>query len=225
VSKPAVHAILTHGYGDSSATWTAQLDAFGRSAAIDSAQAWDLPGHGERRGDPTGQTTMATAVAELAALAAGSPRPLLVGHSAGGYLSLRATIERSIPAIGLVLMSTGPGYRRTSEMSRWNDSMGRLTVAAGLAAHAVDLVTMVDSLVIDHLGAVETPVLVISGDQDRPAYLLGSSYLARTLPNVRSVSIAGAGHDPQRSHPERVNQAVLDFVVELGRDAGDSARA
>jgi pimeloyl-ACP methyl ester carboxylesterase len=218
VTRRPLGTILTHGYTDSAATWSAQVDALTRSADIDPVRAWDLPGHGDRRDDPDADTTMAAAVAELTALAGHSPRPLLIGHSAGGYLSLRAIIDGSITAAGLVLISTGPGFRQPTEMARWNESMRRLAASGGFGRHTVDLVTMVDSVVIDGLSGLDIPVLIISGGQDRPAYQAGSSYLARRLPNARPMVVAEAGHHPHRSHPEAVNRAVLDFAAELGRD-------
>jgi proline iminopeptidase len=56
------------------------------------------------------------------------------------------------------------------------------------------------------------PTLIIDGDQDvRPRWAVDS--LAEALPNVRRVTLAGAGHLPWVEDPEGFRQAVARFLM------------
>jgi 3-oxoadipate enol-lactonase len=56
------------------------------------------------------------------------------------------------------------------------------------------------------------PVLLVTGDRDERVILRIADTLAARLPDVRRVTIPGAGHAPNLERPERFNEAVLDFL-------------
>src|SRR5690348_12603222 len=93
-ARAPISLIATHGYGDSSAVWSPLLAALsGLASAPVEAQAWDLPGHGSRRAGRLGPHDINTVTEELRLRAARSPRPpVLLGHSLGGYVSLRCAL-------------------------------------------------------------------------------------------------------------------------------------
>jgi pimeloyl-ACP methyl ester carboxylesterase len=135
----------------------------------------------------------------------------------------------------LVLVDTGPGYRKDEPRAGWNEMCEAYAVAferdglAGLASaspevaaashrSAVGLVhaargilTQHDSAVVDHLPAIDVPTLVIVGSKDRP-FLAGSEYMARKIPGARLVVIDGAGHAPMLTHPAEFESALRDFL-------------
>ena len=71
------------------------------------------------------------------------------------------------------------------------------------------------------LATISIPVLVIHGDQDRvlPDQATGSR-LPALLANTRSTVIAGGPHAIIWTHAEEVNQALLDFIGQLGQAGG-----
>jgi len=58
----------------------------------------------------------------------------------------------------------------------------------------------------------ERPVLLTSGDQSPPAFAPVIARLAEALPRAEVVTLAGAGHVPQVTHPELYVETVAAFV-------------
>jgi non-heme chloroperoxidase len=73
------------------------------------------------------------------------------------------------------------------------------------------------------LATISIPVLVIQGDQDR---ILPYEATGRRLPdllhNTRSTIIAGGPHAIIWTHADEVNQALLQFIGQLGQADGQS---
>lgn len=68
--------------------------------------------------------------------------------------------------------------------------------------------------VIDRLGEIDVPALVIVGEKDE-AYLRASEVLAKRMPRAQREVIPGAGHVVNLDEPEAFTEAVLRFVVGL----------
>jgi pimeloyl-ACP methyl ester carboxylesterase len=82
--------------------------------------------------------------------------------------------------------------------------------ASGLAAAARCLVTH-DTR--PHLGQIETPTLILVGEDDRetpPAY---AQYLADHIPGARLAVVPAAGHISNLEQPDRVNRLLLEFLA------------
>jgi pimeloyl-ACP methyl ester carboxylesterase len=174
---------------------------------------WDLPGHGCRR-DETADLSRTCAEVELRETVAATEAPrALIGHSAGGYLTLRVTLQAPRLAAALVLIGTGPGFRSMDRMADWNGQMARLAAANEMPSASVALVEMHDSLVIDRLEQIEVPVLVIVGTEDRPEYVKGARYLADHIPGATLRMLENAAHDPHRSHPADLASAITEFLA------------
>jgi pimeloyl-ACP methyl ester carboxylesterase len=69
--------------------------------------------------------------------------------------------------------------------------------------------------VIDQLGDIDVPALVIVGEHDE-AYLRAAEVMAARLPRAEAVTIPGAGHVVNIEAAERFNAAVLGFLERLG---------
>lgn len=207
--------LLTHGLGDSAATWAEVRPAL---EARHHVRTWELPGHGGRLHDVPDDYDLRHAAAELEAVVHGATPPVvLVGHSAGGYASLRCAVVLDAPVVGVVLISTGPGFRRQSDMSRWNEAMDRLADRLWLPAGTGRIAHQHDAAVIEALPGSRVPALVIQGSDDVPQYRAGSDYLLRHLPAAEGVEIPNAKHDPHRTHPDLVARSILDFADAVTR--------
>jgi pimeloyl-ACP methyl ester carboxylesterase len=204
---PAV--VFTHGFGRTGDTWARQADAL---AADHHVVTWDLRGHG-RSAAPARAYTREDALADLAAvvdaaMAAGGGPALLVGHSLGGDFSLAYTLGRRQTVRGLALLSTGPGFRNPDSMAKYNRGVTTMAAAAGLADNAANVGYHHDSMVIDRLGEITCPTLMICGVEDRPVYVIGVRYLPERLPDARLVEIEGAAHEPHVDKPDEVTAAL-----------------
>jgi pimeloyl-ACP methyl ester carboxylesterase len=212
--RPPVHLIATHGYGDSAAVWPPLLAALRATVRVPvETQVWDLPGHGDGRAGPLGRHDIDTVTEELRLRAAASPRPpVLLGHSLGGYLSLRCALTTDAPVHAVVVVSTGPGFRKPHARAQWNATMDRLTSKLGLAAETAAIAYMSDGQVLERLPDGRIPALVVRGAADRPEYLAGGAVIAGRWPGARLVDIPGAAHEPHKTHPTEVAGVIARFL-------------
>ena len=231
-SGPAI--LLTHGFAASShmyAATVADLSSDYRTIT------WDIRGHGKSDAstDPA-DYSVAASLDDMAAIldSAGAARAVLVGHSLGGYLSLEFALAHPERVDGLVLLDTGPGFRKDEGRARWNEmaegyatdlderglnglpasaelDTGVHRSAVGLALAARGILRQRDGHVLEALPTIATPTLVVVGEHDAP-FLAGSGYMAAKIPGARLVTIAGAGHAPPVTHPHEFNAALREFL-------------
>jgi 3-oxoadipate enol-lactonase len=205
--------VLTHGYGQTRSVWNAQVAHLSQGHEI---RSWDLPGHGLQPPPQASGFDVDDLVRELeSVIRSCSAPPVLVGHSVGGYLSLRCALTSTTPLLGLVLISAGPGFRSPDGMQEWNGRIDRITSRLGMSAGTGRAIYMKDTLVVDRLASLALPTLVITGGQDREIYRRGCTYIAGQLPNGGLLTVADAAHSPHETHPELVNAAITEFVGNL----------
>jgi pimeloyl-ACP methyl ester carboxylesterase len=198
--------VLTHGLGDDSGTWAGIPDILARRHTV---LSWDLPGHGRSAPpDPRNPYSWKEAVADLLDLVLElGPPVLLVGHSLGGYLSLRLTLEYPELVRSLVMISSGPGFRDAEARRRWNDWVDRAAARMGVSAGVARVARHSDGWVIDHLPNLDRPTLVIVGEHDA-RFQAGAEYMVRASAACTLDVIPGAGHHPQRSSPSAVAHLI-----------------
>lgn len=208
--------VFIHGLGASTETWLAcrnLLEDRYRVAAL------DLPGHG--------RSTVTTEPSEYTrdrvlqhldrVLADLGGRAVLVGHSLGGYLSLAYAATRPGVLRGAVVLNTGPGFRDPAKREEWNDRSRRNAHRFAVPEPVADLNLQDDSIVMDRLTSIETPILFIAGAMDRPEYAAAGAYIERKMPSARLIVVPEAGHVPHESHPEIVAAHIDQFVSEQPR--------
>ena len=236
--------LLTHGYSATGEMWRGQREAFSSRFRL---ITWDMRGHGlsDSPADPAAYSEAAT-VADMAALLdlASTHRAIVGGLSLGGYMSLafhRAHPER---VRALLVIDTGPGFRRDEPREAWNanalrtaekfetEGLARLAAgspemrqarhrdARGLAQAARGMLTQRDARVISSLPEIAVPALVVVGADDTP-FLAAADYMAGKIPGARKAVIAGAGHAVNIDQPEAFNAAVLSFLAEAGLDRAE----
>jgi 3-oxoadipate enol-lactonase len=100
--------VFLHGIGGAARGWRGQLEFFGdRYLAI----AWDMPGYGGSSPLTTVSiATLADALGQFLREFAGSPKPILVGHSIGGMIVQQWLANNPVAAEAAVLAQTSPAF-------------------------------------------------------------------------------------------------------------------
>lgn len=231
-SGPAV--LLSHGFGATSAMFDPNLPALAGHQVI----TWDLRGHGASQSpaDPecysaaSAQADMEALINEHNIISA-----VLGGHSLGGYLSLSFTLAFPDLVRALILIGTGPGFRKDEAREAWNrrafgtadrlagqgvaalgsgSELGTHTDVQGLILAAKGTLTQHDAHVMDGLPDIRVPALIVVGENDTH-FLAAADYMAAKIPAARKVVIEGAGHAPNIDQPERFNAEITTFLAEV----------
>jgi|TARA_Y100000780_G_scaffold56654_1_gene48989 pimeloyl-ACP methyl ester carboxylesterase len=184
-------------------------------AANHAVTTWDLRGHGDSETPAPGEYTRAHALGDLTAVLDHAGRPaVLMGHSLGGYLSLAHAVNHPDEVAGLVLVATGPGFRKAEAREQWNASVRASMEKLDLPAGADELSMHTDAHVIDHLADIEVPVLVLLGEHDA-RFAASASLFERDL-NVReTVVVPDTGHMVHVKAPTECAAAVRRFLAGL----------
>jgi pimeloyl-ACP methyl ester carboxylesterase len=234
--------ILTHGYSSTCEMWRGQIEALSKHHKL---VLWDIRGHGQSDypEDPKAYSEALT-VADIGALLdeVGADSAIVGGLSLGGYMSLafyRAHPER---VRALLIIDTGPGFRKDDAREVWNKraldtaerferdgladlragSRERSTMshrdASGLARAARGMLTQHDARVIEVLPDIKVPSLIVVGADDAP-FLAAADYMAAKIPGAAKVVIPSAGHAVNIDQPQAFIDAVLPFLDGLPRAA------
>jgi pimeloyl-ACP methyl ester carboxylesterase len=234
--------ILTHGYSSTSAMWTGQVEALSKHHKL---ILWDMRGHGQSDyPDSPSAYSEALTVGDIAALldAVGVGKAIVGGLSLGGYMSLAFYRAHPKRVSALLIIDTGPGFRKDDAREVWNKraldtadrfereglevlksaSRERSTVshrdARGLALAARGMLTQRDARVIEVLPEIRVPSLVVVGADDTP-FLAASDYMAAKIPGAEKVVIPAAGHAVNIDQPQAFIEAVLPFLDALPTSA------
>ena len=204
--------VFLHGMGTSAATWNQCMELLEDRFTV---VAPDLLGHGDSPApdDPAEYTRDRTLVDVDDIVADLTGRPVLVGHSLGGYLALAHAATRPDAARGVVVLNTGPGYRDAAKREEWNARSRRNAHRFGVPEQVTTMNLQEDSVVMDRLSEMTTPTLVLAGGDDREEYTGAGQYLERKMPHARLVVVDGGGHSMHEdTHAAEVADLVAAFV-------------
>jgi 3-oxoadipate enol-lactonase len=81
---------------------------------------------------------------------------------------------------------------------------GLARAALAVAVHRKDI--------LDRLGAIRVPTLVLCGREDRSTELVHSERIAQRIPGAQLVTVEEAGHLSALERPLAVNEALVPFV-------------
>jgi pimeloyl-ACP methyl ester carboxylesterase len=234
---PAV--LFTHGYQASRKMWEPQRPALEPSYRM---ITWDLRGHGGSGiPDDPARYSHELLLGDMVALLdhLGEEQAVLVGHSLGGFASLRFYLDHPERVRALVLFGSGPGYRDAEARGKWNDMADRFArsitergldilkkaspevsgaehrSAAALAHAARGMLAQSDSKVMDAITDIAVPTLVLVGSEDKP-FIGSSEYMAKKIPGAKLVKIDGGAHAANIEQPAAFNAALIDFLDGLG---------
>ncbi|QHC58060.1 alpha/beta hydrolase [Rathayibacter sp. VKM Ac-2760] len=217
-------ALLLHGLGGASATWWRVAEAL--MAAGWSVTAPDLRGHGA--GPRGGSSRHDDYADDVLALRGPGAWDLVVGHSLGGAVAVRAAARDTGWARRLVLLDP---VLRLEEAERAEVRVGELAALSVVpeelaaaepgwderdraeklrAAHAADPAAVAATIddndpwdLLADVPALQAPVLMLGGDPAVFTMLPPSlaALVLRANPRVRYAVVAGAGHSPHRDRP------------------------
>jgi pimeloyl-ACP methyl ester carboxylesterase len=228
--------VLVHGAGGSHLDWPAPLRRLREANVYD----LDLPGHGRSEG--TGRSSIAAYrdffLSFLDSL--GLDRAVLVGHSMGGAIALGFALSYPNRLAGLILVGTGARLRvapaiLTGILSDFEATVDlvcdyaygpsaseqlkrlgrrRLLETSPEVLHG-DYAACDAFDVMERLGEVQCPALVIGGTADRLTPPKYSIYLRDHIPGAELVLVDAAGHMVMLEKPEVVARAVSKFIASL----------
>lgn len=229
---PPIPLVLIHGAGAVGQIWQNQLLAFPRAVAP------DLPGHPAGTGLST-VPDMAAWVLDFLAQQ-GLERCVLGGYSVGGAVVLEAALSAPDRFRGLLLIATGARLRvrqeffdllagdydaAVEELLRWWFSPGaspRVVQRARRALRMVSPAVVHDDFwaanqfdVMDRVGGITLPTLVLCGEEDKLTPVKYSEYLHRRIAGSQLVVIPNAGHMVVLEYPRATNDAITAFLRAL----------
>jgi pimeloyl-ACP methyl ester carboxylesterase len=91
------------------------------------------------------------------------------------------------------------GYRKPLQAINWESALYEFTIAPRIAIN-------------DRLGAINLPVLIVTGDDDRIVPTENSIRLKDDIPASSLIVFPACGHVPQEECPDAFMQAVIEFV-------------
>jgi pimeloyl-ACP methyl ester carboxylesterase len=230
--------LLTHGYSATAQMWQGQIAPLSKKHKL---VLWDMRGHGQSD-YPADQNEYSEekTVEDMAALldAVGAKTAIVGGLSLGGYMSLafHATHPERVKA--LLIIDTGPGYKKDEAREGWNknalrtaeryekDGLGLLSGgsaeratarhrdATGLARAGRGMLTQKNARVINSLADIKVPSIVVVGEKDTP-FLAASDYMAAKIPGADKAVIPNAGHAANIDNPAAFNAAIETFLSKV----------
>lgn len=238
---PAV--ILSHGFLMDHTMFDAQVDALAGSHRV---ITWDERGFGGTKavGEFTYWDSARDALGLMDHL--GIASAVVGGMSQGGFLSLRVAMLAPERVKGLILIDTQSGTEAPETVEPYNQlhaawvehGAGAVQdVIAGIIlgpgtwpewyakwavlepeqfTHAFGCLMHRDDIT-DRLGEITCPSLIIHGTDDVAIPLSKAEVLRDGLGgSTHMVTIEGAPHASNMTHPEPVNKAIVEFLQTLG---------
>jgi pimeloyl-ACP methyl ester carboxylesterase len=230
--------LLTHGYSATAQMWAGQIAPLSKTHKL---VLWDMRGHGQSDyPEDQAQYSEAATVADMAALldAVGAKTAIVGGLSLGGYMSLAFNATHPERVKALLIIDTGPGFKKDEAREGWNQNaqrtaeryeknglgpagsgsaeraLARHRDATGLARAARGMLAQKTARVIESLPDIKVPSLVVVGEKDTP-FLAASDYMAAKIPGARKTVIPNAGHAANIDNPAAFNAAVEGFLGSL----------
>jgi pimeloyl-ACP methyl ester carboxylesterase len=233
--------LLSHGYSGTGRMWDQQVDELSTKCRV---ITWDMRGHARSDSpDAVACYSEAEAVADMEAIldACDAQDAVIGGLALGGYLSLCFYIAHRERTQALILVGTGPGYRKDSAREAWNISADTLAdgldangldalkevvwgrhplhrSATGLALAARGMLRQSDAHVLESLPTVTVPTLIVVGERDVD-FIAPSNYMTNKISGATQVIIPAVGHGCNMDSPKDFNDAVLAFLNTLPEPA------
>jgi len=228
--------VLIHGAGENHLVWPAALRRIGGTTVY----ALDLPAHGKSGGRGRASITDYAMVVLGFLDALGVERAVIAGHSMGGAIAQQFALSHPARIACLVLVATGARLRvapaiLSGILSDWSATLdlvtrcawgsdapeelvrlGRAQLAEASPQVAANDYAACDAFdVMDRLGQIAAPTLVIGGTADQMTPPKYAAFLAEKIPGARLALIDGAGHMVMLERPELVAHNMEQFLAAI----------
>jgi pimeloyl-ACP methyl ester carboxylesterase len=226
--------VFIHGAGESCRLWQAQVE--GLKDRVNTL-ALDLPGHGRSEGAGRRRVEDYARVVIDFIKAVGAPNPIPCGLSMGGAITQALLLDHSADVRAGIILSSGARLRVLpslfemieTNMSAYVALIDRLGFSEKTPT-SVKRAFLEDSLnarpevaygdfqacdefdVMERLGAIRAPVLVISAEDDQLTPPKYGEFLEGHIPSAVRVHIRDAGHLVPIEKPLEVNAAIRRFL-------------
>ena len=200
LNKPLV---FIHGSDGSSQNWEFQVAHFG-----DNAFPIDLPGHGKRPDTLPLEVSVsdyARVTHEIIFQELRLKAPIIAGNSLGGAIALAMGLEYTSELSGLILIGTGARLRVHPSILEDAKKASVVTYRDWAACNAFDVMNKLDE--------IRLPTLIICGADDRLTPVKYSQYMHDHIQSSTLCIIPTAGHTVMKDQPERVNQAIDEWLA------------
>ncbi len=234
---PLATLLLVHGAGGSHLSWRRQVEGISDKFRI---IAVDLPGHGQSEGG--GEATVSGYVRYVVGLmeSLGLRNVILGGHSMGGAVALEIALRAPARVGGLLLVGTGARLRvlpaifniirqdfevAMQGMANFvlgSDASAELVDEEKrlLASNSADIMlkdfTACDSFdVMNEVGSVKVPTLILCGNEDRLTPPKYSEFLHEKIRGSEIALFDRCGHMPMLERSVQFNERVSSFLMRL----------
>jgi len=237
--------VLIHGAGGTHLYWPPEI----RRLAGYCVYAIDLPGHG-KSAICDGQQSIGEYARHLVQWLESIQlrRAVVVGHSMGSAIALALAIHHPEYVVGLGLISAGARLRVHPDLLNYVADQTTFEKAVDLlvsysfgSSAAPRLVELASKRVIetrqsvlygdlqacnrfdvmDRLGAVHQPTLVVCGADDQMTPLRYAQFLSSAIPNAQLSVIPNTGHMVMLEQPRLVADCLLAFLLEISFHPGE----
>jgi len=230
--------VFIHGSGGTGRFWLPQVKQLVQRA---NTVALDLPGHG--RSGKAGKDRVADyarAVLEFTA-AIDATNIIPCGLSLGGAIVQQLLLDYAKQFIAGILIGTGAKLKVLpaifeaiqNDYAGFVNTAGRLSSSEKTDPKQIQLFSeelnrcspevaygdfkACDQFdVMERLGEIRVPVLVISAQDDKLTPPKYADYLGSAIPGADRAQIPDAGHIAPLEKPREVNQAIIDFLERHG---------
>ena len=202
--------------------------------------AIDLPGHGASQGPGKESISdYARSVIDFIDLIE-APRPIPCGLSMGGAITLQLLINNRDRFPAGILINTGARLKVMplifqTVKENYGDFVEMLCVAAiSTRSDTEKFRAVIEACskcrpdvvlgdfkacdrfdVMEKLGLIEVPVLVLTGSDDNVTPVKYGIYLEKNIKNAKLVNIEDAGHLSPIEKPDEVNRSIHDFLSQI----------
>ena len=230
--------VFVHGAGGSSDFWRTQVEALAERV---NTVAVDLPGHGQSDGNGHDKIEdYSQAVVDFIS-AVKPPRPIPCGISLGGAIVQQLLLDSPDFFEAAILISTGAKLKVVPEIfdtikkdiNSYVNMMANFVASKSTdpdrvkpfkedSARCKPDVLIKDFRacdrfdVMERVGAISSPVLVVSAEDDQVTPPKYSDFLETSIAKASRTHIMEAGHIVPMEKPEKVNSAIIEFLDRTG---------
>lgn len=237
--------VLIHGAGGTHLHWPPEIRRL-RGYCV---YAIDLPGHG-KSALCDGQQSIGEYARYLIEWleAVQLRRAVLVGHSMGSAIALNIALDHPEFVVALGLIGAGARLRVKPEVLNYaadqttflkaSDLLVSYSFSANTSARLIELASkrMLETRqsvlygdlvacdrfdVMERLGTIKQPTLVVCGEDDHMTPLRYAQYLSSSISHAQLSVIPAAGHMVMLEQPHRVAESLLLFLQEIAFFPGE----